>query len=60
MTLRLALLRAIRNNMAAGVSVVINADAFASSAGLGAVIKAVRGTGCKIHGCKNKCKSGGS
>ena len=52
MTLRLALLRAIRTNMAASVGVVLNADAFAPSAGCGAVIKALRLTGCAIPGCK--------
>ena len=52
MTLRLALLRAIRTNMAASVGVVVDADAFAPSAGLGAVIKALRLTGCAIPGCK--------
>ena len=57
MTLRLALLRAIRINMAASVGVVVDADAFAPSAGLGAVIKALRLTGCAIPGCKRWTKS---
>ena len=52
MTLRLALLTAIRTNMAASVGVVVDADAFAPSAGLCAVIKALRLTGCAILGCK--------
>ena len=52
MTLRLALLGAIRTNMAAGAGVVVEVDAFASSAGLGAVTKALRLTGCTIPGCK--------
>ena len=52
MTLRLALLRAIRTSMAASVGVVVDADAFAPSAGLCAVIKALRLTGCEILGYK--------
>ena len=52
MTLRLALLRAIRTNMAASVGVVVDADAVAPSAGLCLVIKALRLTGCAIPGCK--------
>ena len=38
--------------MAASVGVVVDADAFAPSAGFGAVLKALRLTGCAIPGCK--------
>ena len=52
MTLRLALLMAIRTNIGASVGAVVDADAFAPSAALCAVIKALRLTGCEILLCK--------